>query len=504
MKIVIVTPEVVPFSKTGGLGDVIGALPRALEALGQEVVVVSPLYAMVRQNAEKAGLKLTESPGAAIETMVGDFQVQGRLLEAPMPDCGARAWFIENDAYYDRPGLYTSPADGSDYQDNSERFIFLCRGALEACKVMGLSPDVIHCHDWQTGLVPVYLEHLYRDDFPTTASVFTMHNVAYQGLFWHWDMKLTGLPWELFNWRMLEYYGNLSFLKAGLVGGDKITTVSKRYAEEIQTEQYGMGLEGVFIDRRQDLYGIVNGVDYAIWDPRHDQAIQARYSADDMAGKPECKMALQKAFDLPEEPDTAVIGMIGRLVDQKGFDLVAKAMEDLMARRLQFVILGMGLPTYHGLLTEMARRYPGRIGVCLEFDDALAHRIEAGSDMFLMPSRFEPCGLNQLYSMRYGTVPIVSETGGLADTVRDYGDPAGPSSDDTTGFLFEPDSVADMVRAIDRALKLYQENGEGWRALTARGMAQDWSWERSARQYVDVYQKAQRERARGRATAQER
>jgi len=487
MNIAMVTPEVVPFSKTGGLGDVVGALPHALEKLGHDVVVFSPLYSMVRSSAEQLGIALEESPAGTISVQVGDFEVKGRVMQASMPGTQATAYFLENDAYYDRPGLYVSPADGTDYQDNSERFIFFCRGVLEACKAMGLVPDVFHCHDWQTGLIPVYLKHLYQDDFPRSASVFTVHNVAYQGLFWHWDMKLTGLPWELFNWRMLEYYGNLSFLKAGLVGADKLTTVSKKYAEEIQTEKYGLGLEGVFRDRVDDLTGIVNGVDYTVWSPESDPALPANYSAEDLSGKAACKKALQEAFNLPQEADVPVMGMIGRLVNQKGLDLLTEALPNLMDEPLQLVVLGTGERLYHDLLEQATGRYPDKVGARLDFDESLAHLIEAGSDLFLMPSRFEPCGLNQLYSMKYGTVVVVSETGGLADTVSDYGPEDGPGAQGSTGFVFPPDDVKGMTTAIKRALRLYREGSEKWRALMLRGMSQDWSWERSARQYVEVY-----------------
>jgi starch synthase len=397
--------------------------------------------------------------------------------------------FLENDAFYDRPGLYTDPNDDSDYPDNSSRFIFLSRGCLEACKALGLQPEVFHCHDWPAGLLPVYLTHLYRRDFPTSASIFTLHNVAYKGLFSHEDMRLTGLPWELFNWKMLEYYGKLSFLKAGLVGADLLTTVSRSYASELQTEQFGMGMEGVLRSRAEDLCGIVNGADYRVWNPWLDKCTVRRYSAKNLSGKKECKRALQQEFNLTPQSRAPLIGMVGRLVKQKGFDLVAEALPKLMEKDFQFVVLGTGQPEYHELLAEIASRFPGRIGVKLGFDEALAHRIEAGSDMFLMPSRFEPCGLNQLYSLKYGAVPIVSNTGGLADTVVDFNDET-RTRRTATGFVFEHGGEVAMLDAIDRALRLYKVNPGAWRALQVRGMKQDWSWEHSAKQYVEVYKKA--------------
>jgi len=487
MDIVVVASEVAPFSKTGGLGDVIGALPQELSRLGEHVVVISPLYSVVRENARAHGLELEQCSVAPLHVPIGDFEVEARLFESRLPGSDVKVYFLDNDNYCARPGLYTNPENGGDYEDNNERFIFLCRGSLEACKALGMQPDVFHCHDWQTGLVPMYLRHLYRDDFPRAGSVFTIHNLAYQGLFWHWDMKLTGLPWELFNWRALEYYGKLSFLKAGLVGADVLTTVSRRYAEEIQTPEYGLGMEGVLRQRSNDLFGVVNGVDYNVWDPATDKLIARNYTPEDLSGKQKCKRALQEEFKLPADARTPLVGMIGRLVDQKGFDFVAEALEELVERGLQLVVLGTGQPHYHGLLRNMASRFPDNIGVFLGFQDSAAHRVEAGSDMLLMPSRFEPCGLNQLYSLKYGTVPIVRETGGLADTVTDYRE---GSEEAATGFSFQGEGKAALLEALDRALDLYRNDPDGWREIMLRGMEQDWSWGQSARRYRELYERA--------------
>jgi len=491
MKIAMVASEAAPFSKTGGLGDVLGALPHALSRLGESVVVISPFYSMVRHNARTAGITLDAASADPIRVPMGDFTCQARLVHARSGDGEAAVdyYFLENDDYYARPGLYTSPDDGSDYQDNSERFILLCRGALEACKALNIQPDVFHCHDWQTGLLPVYVTHLYREDFPNTGTVFTIHNLAYQGLFWHWDMKLTGLPWALFNWKALEYYGNLSFLKAALVGADVLTTVSSRYAMEIQTPQQGMGMDGVLRTRSEDLHGIINGVDYGVWDPRVDRFIASRYGADDLAGKGECKAALQEEFGLSRQEDVPLIGVVGRLVPQKGFDLLTQVLEQLMERELLLVILGSGQPDYEGLLTQASQRFAGRIGFFTGFSDELAHRIQAGSDMLLMPSRFEPCGLSQLYALRYGTVPIVRSTGGLADTVTGYDD-ATRAAGTATGFVFDAYDSVELLRAIDQALELYRDDRDSWLELVRRGMAQDWSWQRSAREYVKAYEEA--------------
>jgi len=489
MRIVIVASEVVPFSKTGGLADVAGALPSALSKLGNDVLVITPLYAAARENCERLNLELKECTDSILRFPIGGAEAEGRILTSSLPGSNVPVYLLENGRYYNRPGLYSDPDDNSDYADNSERFLFLSRGALEACKVLGIQPDVFHCNDWQTGLIPAYLHHLYHNDFPETASVMTVHNIAYQGLFWHGDMNLTGLPWELFNWRMLEYYGKLSFLKAGLVAAEVVTTVSKQYAKEIQTEQFGMGMEGVLRQRSDTLVGIVNGVDYDVWSPEADKTLAAAYSADDLSGKAECKRALQARYNLPTRKEAPLIGMIGRLVEQKGFDLVAAAMDKLMEMGVQLAILGTGQPKYHALLGEMQTKYPDGIGLFLGFDDALAHQTEAGSDMFLMPSRFEPCGLNQLYSLRYGTVPVVSQTGGLVDTIVDYST-ATARAGTSTGFTFRAGSMNQMLRAVKRAVQVYREDPEAWRALQLTGMRQDWSWERSAREYVQAYEKA--------------
>ncbi|MCK4376339.1 MAG: glycogen synthase GlgA [Candidatus Brocadiae bacterium] len=488
MQIVMVAAEVGPFSKEGGLADVLGSLPAALAALGEQVCVISPLYRGVRAMGERLGLPLEPVRSRPFTVPIGDADVPAAAWQCTLPDTDVTAYFLENDRYYDRDGYYTKPANHSDYQDNSERFIFLSRGALELCKAVGLQPDIFHSHDWPTGLVPVYLKHLYEADFPETASVFTIHNISYQGLFWHWDMNLAGLPWSLFTWQMLEYYGNLSFLKAGLVCADKLTTVSKRYAQEIQTEQYGCGMHGVLQERSADLHGIVNGIDTARWNPSGDPLIPAGYSAEDLSGKAECKRALQERFGLRAQADVPLIGMVCRLVDQKGLDLLEEALPSLLEHDVQFVLLGTGEPRYQAFLGQMHSSHPRSCGVLLEYNDRAAHLVEAGSDMFLMPSRFEPCGLNQLYSLRYGTVPVVRATGGLADTVTDYTE-EGLRSGRATGFCFEQYSAAALLEALTQALEVYGEQ-DNWRRLVLNGMRQDWSWRRSAAEYVEVYRKA--------------
>ncbi|MHC4480110.1 MAG: glycogen synthase GlgA [Planctomycetota bacterium] len=490
MQVLMVASEVAPFSKEGGLADVLGALPAAVARLGHDVAVVSPLYRGVRQRAAEVGSPLKPVDGGAFTVAIGDAGVPAAVWQSATPDGEVTLYFLENDRYYDRDGYYTRPSDNAEYQDNSERFIFLSRGALEMCKVLGLAPQIIHCHDWPTGLVPIYVRHVYDEDLSEVATVFTIHNIAYQGLFWHWDMKLAGLPWSLFTWKMLEYYGNLSFLKGGLVGADALTTVSKTYSREIQTEEHGRGMHGVLQERAPDLYGIVNGIDNDVWNPATDSRIPANYSAEDLSGKARCKEVLQERFGLPTRPEVPLIGMVCRLVDQKGLDLLREALPGLLEGDIQFVVLGRGDPEHHGFLSRMQSARPDAFGVLLAYSDEVAHLVEAGSDMFLMPSRFEPCGLNQLYSLAYGTVPVVRETGGLADTVTDYSDER-LRSGIATGFTFGPYEARALAEALGRALGVYAD-GDRWRCLMLNGMAQDWSWERSAREYVEVYQEALR------------
>lgn len=490
MNVLFVTSEIVPFSKTGGLADVCGALPKALEALGHDVWVVTPLYASAVESARQAGIDLVRHIVDPIVIPVGEASRSVGVLEAALPHSRVRCLFVDYPDYFDRPGLYVDPRDESDYPDNCERYVTLARGALEIAERFDLRPDIVHCHDWQAGLTPVYIKTLYRQrhTWAQAATVFTIHNIAFQGIFWHWDMKLTGLPWELFNWRMLEYYGKLSFLKAGMVFADVITTVSRKYAEEIQTPEFGAGMENLLRERSEDLYGIINGVDYATWSPDIDQNLPARYSRSDLAGKAACKLRLQEKFGLARNPDVPVIGIVSRLTEQKGFDLIEQAMPRLMQRDLQLVVLGTGMPRYHESLTALQRKHPEKFGLMLAFDNPTAHLIEAGSDLYLMPSRFEPSGLNQLYSLRYGTVPIVRRVGGLCDTIVDYNTETSRAGL-ATGFTFDAYSADEMLKAVDRALKVFREKKD-WDALVGLCMRQDWSWEHSAEQYVQVYRAA--------------
>lgn len=490
MNILIASSEVTPFSKTGGLADVCGALPGALKELGHAPVVFSPAYRQVRE----AGIDV-EPTGVTFEIPIGSKVVIGRLLKACMPDSGVPVYFVDQPEYFDRGELYRT--EGEDYKDNCERFTFFCRAVIEAIRLLELPVDVIHCNDWQTGLIPAMLriEYQHARGYENIGTLMTIHNMAYQGQFWHWDMLLTGLDWKYFNWRQMEFWGNLNLLKTGLVFADAISTVSPRYAQEIQTEPLGSGLEGLLQQRREFLFGIMNGVDYAIWSPETDPHLAENYSVANWAqGKAACKQALQRALSLPEEPDAPVIGLVGRLADQKGWDLVAEVMKRWVnTRPVQWAILGTGEAAYHETLEALARERPDRVGLQLQFSNPLAHQIEAGADMFLMPSRYEPCGLNQLYSLKYGTVPVVRETGGLADSITDASN-ENLANGTANGFSFEAYDADVLELTLRRACDVYRSRPHTWKEIVEAGMRQDWSWEASARRYVEVYEQVRQQR----------
>jgi starch synthase len=478
------TSEVTPFAKTGGLADVCGALPIELTRLGHPTAVIMPAF----RQAKRCGEPI-EDLDVTFDIPIGAKIVSGRLLRSRLPGSEVPVYLVQQDSYFDRAELYRE--NGADYKDNCERFVFFSRAVLEAVRLLNLDINLIHCNDWQTGLVPAYLNIEYSNavGYEQLGTVLTIHNMAYQGQFWHWDMLLTGLDWKYFNWHQMEFYGHLNLLKTGLVFADSITTVSPRYAEEIQQAPLGSGLETVLQKRREQLYGIINGVDYRVWDPAIDPHLPARYSVDNWApGKAACKAALQTEMGLPTEPGVPLIGIVGRLVDQKGFDLIARIMEQ-WARHTdaQWIVLGTGEPGYHQLLRRLAQEYPHRIACRLEFSDPLAHRIEAGADLFLMPSRYEPCGLNQLYSLKYGAVPVVHATGGLADTIVDAG-PEQMTARTATGFSFLHYDAAALEEALTRACDVYCHDRDAWSQIVETGMRQDWSWNASAKRYVEVYE----------------
>jgi starch synthase len=497
--ILLAAPEVVGFAKTGGLADVAGALPAALARRGHACAVILPLYRSCRAAA-------IESTDLTFRIPIGTRSVPGRLWRSTLPDSAVPVWLVEQAEYFERDDPATGRslyqftlATGArrDYPDNFERFVFFSRAVLEALRLIDFWPDVLHANDWQTGLVPVYLREQYdrlsdsRLDlyYARIRTLYTVHNLAYQGVFWHWDFPLTGLDWRLFNPSQLEFYGHLNLLKAGIVFADLVNTVSPTYAREIQTPYYGCGLQGALAERRDRLFGIVNGVDYRAWDPATDKHLPAHYSADALEpGKPQCKAALQQQQGLPTEPKTPLLGVVARLVEQKGLDLILEAAPDFLGWGTQLVVLGEGDPAYHKALKALAARFPDRVRLNLAFNEGLAHRIEAGADVFLMPSLYEPSGLNQLYSLRYGTPPVVRATGGLSDTVTDT-TPTSLADGTATGFRFAACSGLALRDTIARALDLYRHRPQDWRRVMVHGMCQDWSWDRSAAEYEKLYRK---------------
>ena len=488
LRILFMASEVEPFAKTGGLADVAGALPRALAGLGHDVRVLMPKYRGVEA---VAGELRPVAPRVRIP--LGDREAEGVLLEGREPS-GVPVYFLAQDHYYDREALYGT-SDG-DYWDNCERFVFFCRAGLEAVARLGEGaaawrPQIVHANDWQTGLVPVYLRTLYRDHpgLAKVATVFTIHNLAFQGVFWHYDMPMTGLGWDLFTPAGIEFYGKLNFLKGGLVFSDLLTTVSRTYAREIRTSAFGNGLEGVLEERSHDLHGVVNGIDYEVWNPAKDRAIPVPYAADDPEGKAACRESLRAELGL-EAGSGPVIGLVTRLTEQKGLDLVLGALPALLAEGCQLALLGSGDAHLEQAFRAAAREHPARIAARIGYEPELARRIYAGSDGFLMPSRYEPCGLGQLIALRYGSAPIVRRTGGLADTVTEF-DPARRSG---TGFIFDAFAVDALLDAVRRAASAYRQPAL-WRALVKNAMTADFSWEASAREYVTLYGKALKARS---------
>ncbi|MBI4467535.1 MAG: glycogen synthase GlgA [Acidobacteria bacterium] len=475
MRILFVAPECLPFSKTGGLADVVGALPRVLAARGHEATVFLPRYRRTQPGTVVLP-RLVIPLGPQLHPVAIQ---QGPTLG------GVRVLLVDYPLYFDRDGLYVD--GGTDYPDNAERFTLLCRAALEFVKQEAV-PDLIHCHDWQSALVPVLLKTLYADEprLGRVPTVFTVHNLGYQGFFLPDVLDRIGLPGRLFSVDALEFYGRVNFLKGGLVFADFVTTVSKGYAEEIQTPEYGHGLDGVIRARRATVTGIVNGVDYTEWNPEADKFLAANYSVEKLDAKLVCKKDLLQQFKLPaDDLTTPVIGMVSRFATQKGFDLIAEVAGTLMEDELKIVALGTGEPHYEELFRQLAQRFPQKMAVRVAYDNTLAHKIEGGSDIFLMPSRYEPCGLNQIYSLRYGTVPVVRATGGLDDTIE----PFDPSTGQGTGFKFTPYSGTALLDCLRQALDLYHGHPRAWQRLMRNGMHKDFSWNHSAAEYEQLYER---------------
>jgi len=481
VKIAFVASEGVPFSKTGGLADVVGALPKALAGLGHEVETILPRYRSTQSGPTVPGAQsLTIPLGGGYKFATA--QDGGRVH-------GVQTYLIDCPEFFDRDGLYQHK--GQDYPDNPTRFATFSLAALELLKRSPRAPDLIHCHDWQSALLPVYLKNLYRGDryFRSTSVMFTIHNLGYQGLFPPHVLPQISLPGSLFTIDALEYYGMVNPLKGGILFADFVTTVSRKYAEEIQTAEFGCGMEGVLRSRADRLQGILNGVDYTEWDPATDKLLAANYTPVKLEGKKVCKKALlEKMGATAPVLERPVIGIVSRFASQKGFDLISNIAEQLAALDLTIVALGTGEPAHEELFRNMAAKYPQKFLVKIAYDNALAHQIEAGSDMFLMPSRYEPCGLNQIYSLKYGTVPIVRATGGLDDTIEAFDGKAG------TGFKFQEYSPPALQEAVQSALKTYRTPA-AWQQLVQNGMKQDFSWTTSARAYEQIYQTLQKDRA---------
>lgn len=484
MRILLASSEVTPFAKTGGLADVAGALPKALAALGHDVRVVMPKYRAVDAGKHHLRPILKSLP----IPIAGDVESAAIWEGALGP---VRAYFVEQDAYFDREGLYQ--IGGRDHGDNAERFAFFSRAVIETALALDFAPAVFHCNDWQTGLVPTYLRTAYPDtpELRGSGVLFTVHNLGYQGLFKPAALAIANLGRELFNPFGIEFYNKVNYLKAGLVWSDLINTVSKQYSREIQTEEFGCGLEGVLRARTHDVHGILNGVDSEEWHPSRDAHTAARFSREDPSGKAVCKADLQRTLGLPERSEVPVLAVISRLAEQKGIDLVAEVLDDILAQEVQFVLLGTGEAALHQAFERLKARHPTRIGLTLGFDVALSHKIEAGADIFLMPSRYEPCGLNQMYSLAYGTIPVVRATGGLDDTIQ----PFDPSAGTGNGFKFTEATAAALRSAIDEALRIYRQPAQ-WTRLAQNAMACDFSWDRSAREYEALYQEIAARRSR--------
>jgi starch synthase len=459
MKIAICASEVVPFAKTGGLADVAGALPLELELLNQEVIIIMPRYKAISENKFR------------IQRLKPDvsYSVIGKNL---------KVYFIEKGTYFNRDGLYTDKK--GDYPDNLDRFSYYSKRALDLLKEINFTADIIHCHDWQASLIPIYLKTLYKDKpfYKNTKTILTIHNIGYQGIFAKEEFPKLGLDWSLFNIEGLEFYGKINILKGGIEFCDLINTVSPTYAQEIQTKEFGFGLEGVLNKRRESVFGVLNGLDYSIWNPETDKFIMENYSLKNIEDKYKNKEELQRICRLPVKKDVPVFGIVSRLAEQKGFDILTEAIAKICKMNLELVILGTGDLKYHVILEKIVKKYSQVISLHLKFDDPLAHKIYAGSDIFLMPSKYEPCGLGQMISMSYGTIPLVFKTGGLADTVRE-----------DNGFVFDKYTKEDLTQTIKQAIKAFQDK-KGWLTLIQKAMQNNFSWRESAKKYLALYEKA--------------
>lgn len=478
MQILFISAECAPFAKVGGLADVVGSLPKALQKLGHDVRIVLPKYKSIDI------VKFRFNAKGALNSDIRS-ENNGYFLESVLPNTSIPVYLIGNDFYFERDGIYQ--LNGVDFPDNHERFALFCQLVFDLCKKINWRPDIFHCHDWQTALVPLYLKRYFLKDyfFLQTKTVFTIHNLAYQGVAPKEKLSALALPSELFTPQFIEFYGNINLLKAGLIFSDVLTTVSETYSKEIQTPEFGCGLEGVLKERASVLFGILNGIDYDEWNPNNDPEIPINYSIKTLYKKKKNKKELQKVVGLELiEEDFPLIGFINRLTDQKGIDILVEALPELLKEEIQIVILGTGEPKYHKLLSQIAEKYSEKVSVNLRFDNKLAHLIYAGADIFLIPSKFEPCGLTQMISFAYGTVPVARKTGGLADSVVEFN----PLTKKGTGFLFSEYSIDALLEAVNRALSIYKQK-DIWKKLQVNCMTQDFSWTASAKKYETIYQR---------------
>jgi starch synthase len=482
LKILIAAAEVVPFAKTGGLADVTGALPKALKKAGHDVRVVMPLYRQVSE--EKCGVKINDT-GRSVEVDIALFKHTGVIKESTLPGTDIPVYFIDNVEFFHREELYRTPQ--GEYWDNAERFMFFSRAVVEMVRIIDWMPDVINCNDWHTGLIPVYLKTIYAWDqiYKDVATVYSIHNIAYQGYAGSDKLLHAGFGWDLYTTDKMEYYSGISFMKGGIVYSDVINTVSENYKKELETPEFGYNMEGVLKSRNDDFYGVVNGIDYDVWNPETDKLLNVNYNLDSVHLKEEVKKKLLSDAGLKYVENVPLLGLVTRLDGQKGLDFIAAVIDDLMRMNLQFVVLGTGEQWYHDMLSSHMRSFPQKMAVMLKFDNKLAHEIYAGSDMFLMPSKYEPCGLGQLISLKYGTVPIARATGGLVDTVAQYNF----KTKQGTGFLFHGYNPADFLQAIRIACDTYK-NRTVWGRLVENGMKQDFSWEHAAGEYLKIYNTA--------------
>lgn len=482
--VLFVTSEVIPYSKTGGLADVSNSLPQALNSLSNEVRIITPKYGQLdERRLQIHEIKRLKDINLEMAGKKYKYSIKSSFIHGK--NTKAQIYLLENQDFFKNKGIYQNIKTKKDFPNNDERYMFFCKAVLEVLEILQWKPDIIHCNDWQTGLIPFFIKTLYKDNphISDIKTVFTIHNLAYQGNYPKSTFKKTDLPEEFFNDSTVKFHDKFSYLKAGIKYADKVTTVSQKYAEEIRTDkEYSSGMEDVLNERKKDLVGILNGIDNSVWNPSFDKVIDYRYTYQEIPLKYENKRELLEKHKLTYDENIPLIGIISRLVDQKGFDLIVEAFDDIMKENIQMIILGTGEEKYQKFLMKMKKKYNDKLIVHIGFDEELAHKIEAGSDMYLMPSKFEPCGLNQMYSLKYGTVPIVRNTGGLSDTVTNYKD-----AKKGNGFLFEKYDAKEMVKTIKTAINIYQNDKKLWYGLMKNGMAMDFSWNLSAKKYMDLY-----------------